>query len=110
MNKLIITTGPSFSDPMMNSELVDYHANINIINQFWLYLKETNSISKNSDSENSDKVDGNEDNNVSMIVSFKKDVLNLSQWVRLDDVIMGGKYIYDSISIYAVGAYCIVNL
>lgn len=102
MNKLIITTGPSFSDPMMNSELVDFHANINIINQFSLYLKETNSISGNSDSD-SDKVDGNEDDNVSMIVSFKKDVLNLSQWVRLDDVIMGGKlaltvlYIYDTL-------------
>ena len=87
---MIITTGPSFSDPMMNSELVDYHANINIINQFSLYLKETNSISVNNDSD-SNKVDGNEDDNVSMIVSFKKDVLNLSQWVRLDDVIMGGK-------------------
>jgi hypothetical protein len=74
----------------MNSELVDYHANINIINQFSLYLKETNSISVNNDSD-SNKVDGNEDDNVSMIVSFKKDVLNLSQWVRLDDVIMGGK-------------------
>ena len=116
MNKLIITTGPSFSDPMMNSELVDYHANINIINQFWLYLKETNSISENSENSDSDKVngkhkvDGDEDDNVSMIVSFKKDVLNLTQWVRLDDVIMGGKYIYDSISIYTVGAYCVVNL
>jgi hypothetical protein len=77
----------------MNSELVDYHANINIINQFSTYLKETNnSISRNSDS---DIVDGNDDDNdndnVSKIVSFKKDVLNLSQWVRLDDVIMGGK-------------------
>jgi len=51
VNKLIITTGPSFSDPMMNSELVDFHANINIINQFSLYLKETNSISANSDSD-----------------------------------------------------------
>jgi len=86
----------------MNSELVDFHANINIINQFSLYLKETNSISGNSDSD-SDKVDGNEDDNVSTIVSFKKDVLNLSQWVRLDDVIMGGKlaltvlYIYDTL-------------
>ncbi len=102
MNKLIITTGPSFSDPMMNSELVDYHANINIINQFSLYLKETNSISGNSDSD-SDKVVGNDDDKVSTIVSFKKDVLNLSQWVRLDDVIMGGKlaltvlYIYDTL-------------
>jgi hypothetical protein len=74
----------------MNSELVDFHANINIINQFSLYLKETNSISGNSDSD-SDEVVGNDDDNVSMIVSFKKDVLNLSQWVRLDDVIMGGK-------------------
>lgn len=94
MNKLIITTGPSFSDPMMNSELVDYHANINIINQFSLYLKETNSISRNSDSDKvvgKYKVDGNDDDNVSKIVSFKKEVLNLSQWVRLDDVIMGGK-------------------
>jgi hypothetical protein len=102
VNKLIITTGPSFSDPMMNSELVDYHANINIINQFSLYLKETNSISGNSDSD-SDKVVGNDDDKVSTIVSFKKDVLNLSQWVRLDDVIMGGKlaltvlYIYDTL-------------
>ncbi len=100
MNKLIITTGPSFSDPMMNSELVDFHANINIINQFSLYLKETNSISGNSDS---DEVVGNDDDKVSTIVSFKKDVLNLSQWVRLDDVIMGGKlaltvlYIYDAL-------------
>jgi len=86
----------------MNSELVDFHANINIINQFSLYLKETNSISGNSDSD-SDEVVGNDDDNVSMIVSFKKDVLNLSQWVRLDDVIMGGKlaltvlYIYDTL-------------
>jgi hypothetical protein len=100
VNKLIITTGPSFSDPMMNSELVDFHANINIINQFSLYLKETNSISGNSDS---DEVVGNDDDKVSTIVSFKKDVLNLSQWVRLDDVIMGGKlaltvlYIYDAL-------------
>ena len=89
MNKLIITTGPSFSDPLMNSEQVDYHANINIINQFSKYLKEeTNNKVVDGDD---NKVDSDHDDNVSKIVSFKKEKLNLSQWVRLDDVIMGGK-------------------
>ena len=99
VNKLIITTGPSFSDPLMNSEQVDYYANINIINQFSKYLKEetknkvVDSEDDNNrvDSDDDNKVDSDHDDNVSKIVSFKKEKLNLSQWVRLDDVIMGGK-------------------
>jgi len=95
VDKLIISTGPSFSDPSMTSEKIDYYANINIISQFTTYLNEIKSASYTykNDRDDKDDRDDRDDRDVTNIVNFKKELLNLSQWVRLDDVIMGGKFV-----------------
>lgn len=62
----------------MNSENVDYKATENIIYKFKSSLQQRNLLNNNIIKK-------------SNIVSFKKPVQDLSQWSRLDDVIMGGQ-------------------
>lgn len=75
---IISCLGPSFGNPLYNSENVDYYGCLNIINAYQTYLS-NNQVDSNSDSDNV------------MVIDLQESTKDLSQWRRVDDVIMGGK-------------------
>ena len=75
---IVSCIGPSRSEERLNAEAVDFNGNLNLIaaaKQLILGNNNTNKVGPTFKS----------------IYNFEKPLRNLSQWVRLDDVIMGGR-------------------
>lgn len=73
VSQLVSSIGPSFSNPLMTAEAVDYKGNINIIESM---KKHSSSLLEAQESRN--------------IVNFDQENREIDQWSRLDDVLMGG--------------------
>jgi hypothetical protein len=67
--------GPSFKEARLNAEAVDFNGNLNLIAAAKQFLGSTNNLTPKFTS----------------VYNFDKSSRNISQWVRLDDVIMGGR-------------------
>jgi len=72
---IVSCIGPSFKEARLNAEAVDFNGNLNLIAAAKQYLGSNTNLTPK----------------FSSVYNFDKSSRNISQWVRLDDVIMGGR-------------------